>query len=201
MAVTQEKLAELRDKKTLLNNVYWKADKDFGDKQLFFPYLSIDFVKNRLIEVLGSENLQFMLEKDEEFYAKGSIGVLMESGEWNFYSAIGVEKEGKGLTGEKLNKVKFKGNVSDTIKSCAEWLGLSVPIGITQKTLAKSGDFVLDSAGKKIANVKYEQQKINNYLNGLSETRYLIAKIYDINKEKMTPAIETTLKNLLNDLK
>lgn len=195
--VTVEMLAELKNKEILLANVQWKPDFSSGGSQTFYPYLSGDFVKRRLIEVLGAQNLQFMLEKDEEFYAKGSLGVLMENGEVNFYSAIGVEKEGRNVKDlEKKNKVKFKGNVTDTMKSCAEWLGLMVPEGVTRKTLKKDGDFVVSANGSKIGNPKIDQQKISNYLNGVSQSKYLVSQIYKLNKEKCDSD-----ENIMNVLK
>ena len=188
--VTPAMLVELANKEIILENVKWKPDQLRSGFRSFYPYLSGDFVKRRLIEVLGAHNLQFMLEKDEEFYAKGSIGILMEGGEWNFYSAIGVEKEGKGITDqEKKNKVKFKGNVTDTIKSCAEWLGLMVPAGVTQKKLKEDGGkTVFTSKGDAIGHVNNNSQEINNYLNGISATKYLISQVYSINKEKVNQA-------------
>ena len=182
--VTPKMLAELADKKIILENIRWKPDALKGGKRSFYPYLPGDFVKRRLFEILGAGNLQFMLEKDEQFYAKGSLGVLMASGEWNFYSAIGVEKEGKGLADvEKKNKVKFKGNVTDTIKSCAEWLGLAVPEGVSVKRLTEKDKKVYKDNGDLIGSI-YDTEKISNYLNGISQTRYYLAKVYSIHKPR-----------------
>jgi len=200
--VTSQMLKELADKNVILKNVKWKPDKLNDGYRLFFPYLSGHFVKRRLIEVLGVQNLQFMLEKDEEYFAKGSIGIFCNS-DWNFYSAIGVEKEAKNISdNEKKNKIKFKGNVTDTIKSCAEWLGLMLPIGVEKKTLREENKIVMKKDGEKIGHIINDLDKINNYLNGISNTKFLISKIYQINKEKFDKNKELleNLKTLLNTL-
>lgn len=202
--VTPEMLAELADKKTILENIKWKPDALRNGKRTFYPYLAGDFVKRRLFEVLGAQNLQFMLEKDEEYFAKGSLGVFMaDTAEWNFFSALGVEKEGKGLTDvEKKNKVKFKGNVTDTIKSCAEWLGVCVPAGVTSKTLVEKDKKVYSGKGVLVGSI-YDNEAVSSHLNGLSQTRYLLAKVYQLNKEAFTgnERLMENLKQIMEDLK
>lgn len=198
--VTKEQLRQLQDKKNILQNVCWKPDQLKNGYRKFYPYLPIGYVKSRLIEVLGVENLSFVLQKDQPDYAMGHIEVMFEGGELKTFSAIGVEKEGKNITDkEKKDKVKFKGNVADTIKSCAEWLGLAVPNEIEAKSLKEENKIVYDKKGNAIGNIYSSQEKINAYLNGMSHSRYLLAKVYQINKQKFDGDKELTnqLSNLL----
>ena len=80
IGVTPEMLAKLTEKRTLLENVRWKPDKGANGKRLFFPYLPIDFVKRQLFTVLGADNLEFILEKDQPELAVGRLSVVVTSG-------------------------------------------------------------------------------------------------------------------------
>jgi hypothetical protein len=203
--VTPEMLAELANEKVILENIRWKPDKVSPGKQLFFPYLPIDFVKPRLFDILGAENMEFILEKDQERYALGRLGIRFSHTptEMQYYTAIGVEKEGKNVKDqEKRDKVKFKGNVADTIKSCAEWLGLMVPASVTEKWLTVKDKKAYTDKGELIGTI-YENDKISAYLNGLSQTRYLISKVYQLNKKtfKENERLLQCLQELMEGLK
>jgi hypothetical protein len=202
--ISLEQIKKLGDKKIILENLSWKPDQKFKNgKRLFFPYLDIKFVKSRMIEVCGPGNVQFYLEKDQDKFAIGRMGVFIE-GEWVYNTAIGTERDSKLKDEGKRNKVIFKGNHSDAYKSCAELFGLIVPREVASKTLDEKEDKVVYSAkGKKIGHIEWNKESVNAYLNNLNKSITMLAQVYSINKDEILahPDIDQKIKDVGEFLK
>jgi hypothetical protein len=201
--ITPDKLKELGDRDVILKNLCWKPDQLFrnGTRQ-FFPYLDIKFVKSRMIEVCGSGNVQFTLEKDQDKFAIGSMGIFV-NGDWVWNTAIGTERSSSLKDETKRNKVVFKGNHSDAYKSCAELFGLIVPRDIKPKLLKEQNDIVFSATGKTIGNVKYNKEAINAYLNNMNQSLAMMAQVYKTNEAifKAHPDAETKFRDIAEFLK
>lgn len=201
--ITAGQLSLLYDRKTILENLCWKPDQlTKTGKRIFFPYLDIKFVKSRLIEVCGPGNVQFTMEKDQEKYAIGSMGIFVE-GEWVWNTAIGTER-GSTLKDEtKKNKVIFKGNHSDAYKSCAELFGLIVPRDIGAKMLVEKDKVVYTSGNKPIGNISYNKEAINAYLNNMNQSIVMMAQVYKSNEAafKAHPEAEQKFRDIAEFLK
>jgi len=201
--ITNDTLNELGDREVILKNLSWKPDQLFKNgKRQFFPFLDIKFVKSRMIEVCGAGNVQFILEKEQEKFAIGRMGIFVE-GDWVWNTAIGTERDSKLKDETKRNKVIFKGNHSDAYKSCAELFGLIVPRDIQAKLLKEQNDIVYSAKGKEIGNIKYNKESINAYLNNMNQSITIMAQVYKSNEAafKSHPEADQKFRDIAEFLK
>jgi hypothetical protein len=197
--ITTSQLSKLADQECIVQNLSWKPDQKTQKGRVFYPYLDIKFVKARLIEICGAGHVQFNIEKDQEGYAIGSMGIFVE-GDWIWNSALGVERATTLKDKVKADKVKYKGNHADAYKSCAELFGLIVPKEIKSKILPEPEEnIVYDITGKiKIGHIQYNLDSINDYLNGINQSLTLLAQIWLLNKKLQ---VDDNFKSLMSELK
>jgi len=162
----------------------WRVQSTKNNKAICVPYLDARAVQQRLDDVCGTENWQNTYDPET---GSASIGILIND-DWIWKSDVGVDSSVE----------KIKGKASDAFKRAAVLWGIG-------RDLYNKGTKVLDADGKNAATKQGQKlwtgDQLSNYINGLSESKAMLAQIWRANKglqenEEFKNAMQT-LKNLV----
>lgn len=201
--ITKEQASKLGDKSSILQNLRWKPDNLVGHQKkyrVFYPFLAIRYVKERLVDVCRIGNIQFSFEKEHENFGLGRLGILIE-GEWIWNSALGTERKSNLRDKTKKDKVELKSGHSDAYKSAAELFGLIIPKEIKSVMLEEREKYIYSKAGEKIGHINYNIEEIVTYINNTSRGIPLLATLWNLypglHDEKEAQDTFTKLKGLI----
>lgn len=159
----------------------WRVQSVKNGKAICVPYLDARAVQQRLDEVCGAEKWQNSYDPET---GSGSIGILIES-DWIWKSDVGAESKVE----------KEKGKASDAFKRAAVLWGIGRDLyNLGTKVLKADGKQAETAGGQKL----YTGDQLSNYINGLSESKAMLAQIW-----KMNPKLQEneTFKSAMSNLK